>query len=94
MLICIGVLTIYNLRGAHRAKEKKVSDFSQDKHFLEHSEEKSLPMNRNTILGSFYITMGLGIIFNFAIYFLIYCLDWLLDRYIFDFINFSGKIER
>ncbi len=37
--------------------------------------------------------MGLGIIFNFAIYFLIFCLDWLPDRFILGFINFSGRID-
>ena len=96
MLICIGILTIYNLRGVYRTKDTKVkstSDFSQNKYSLEHSEEKSLIQHRNLVLGSFYITMGLGIIFNFAIYFLIFCLDWLPDKFIFGFINFSGKID-
>ncbi len=37
--------------------------------------------------------MGFGIIFNFFIYFLIIILDPLPDRLLFEFINFSVKID-
>ncbi|HEY0088292.1 MAG TPA: hypothetical protein VGB37_05575 [Candidatus Lokiarchaeia archaeon] len=85
MLICVGVLTILKLRGLHQVGKRKLGD--------EDLEGKNFRKRSRLFLGSFYVTMGIGIIFNFIIYFLIFCLDWLPDRFIFDFISFSDKID-
>ena len=41
----------------------------------------------------FEISLGFGILFNYLTLFLIWVLDPLPDRFIFDFINFSGHID-
>ncbi len=63
-------------------KKKEESDWMKD-----HLQKPRL------ILGVFYIIAAFGILFNFLIYFLIWCLDPLPDIFIFDFINFSGRID-
>jgi len=96
VLICVGIFTIFDLRDMHRKtiiKWSWTTKSSQEKDNLKDSEEIHTYKKIRLVLGSFYITMGLGIIFNFAVYFLIFCLDWLPDRFIFDFINFSGRID-
>ena len=95
-LISLGIFTIFDLRDMHKKRVIKWSyttNSSQKKDETKDLEEIRPNKRIRFVLGSFYITMGLGIIFNFAVYFLIFCLDWLPDRFIFDFINFSGRID-
>lgn len=45
------------------------------------------------IVGSVYIVIAFGILFNYLTYFLMWLLDPLPDRLIFNFINFAGIID-
>ncbi|MFX1392647.1 MAG: hypothetical protein ACFFAH_03650 [Promethearchaeota archaeon] len=85
ILFAIGIFTLMKLRGIYIIERTKLAkkDIKGD----------NLLKNPRLILGISYITMALGFIFNFLIYFLIFCLDTLPDRFIFDFITFSGTID-
>jgi len=85
ILLVIGILTLLSLRG---------------KYFLErirYSKEEKLADNPMTkprlILGSVYIIIAFGILFNWFTYFLIVVLDPLPDRLIFNLIPLSDSIS-
>ena len=85
ILLVIGILTLLSLRG---------------KYFLErirYSKEEKLADNPMTkprlILGSVYIVIAFGILFNWFTYFLIAVLDPLPDRLIFNLIPLSDSIS-
>jgi hypothetical protein len=85
ILLIIGILTLLSLRG---------------KYFLErirYSKEEKLANNPMTkprlILGSVYIVIAFGILFNWFTYFLIIVLDPLPDRMIFNLIPLSDSIS-
>lgn len=82
ILITIGILTLLKLKGIYlkvRTKE------------LEKKEDRL--KNLRLFMGWTYIFLGLGILFNYLIYFLIWALEPLPDRFIFRFLNFHGKIN-
>ncbi|TES96000.1 MAG: hypothetical protein E3J90_08870 [Promethearchaeota archaeon] len=85
ILLIIGILTLLSLRG---------------KYFLErirYSKEQKLADNPMTkprlILGSLYIFFAFGILLDFFTFFLLVVLDPLPDRFIFNFVSFSGLID-
>ena len=85
ILLIIGILTLLSLRG---------------KYFLErirYSKEQKLTDNPMTkprlILGSVYIVIAFGILFNWFTHFLIVVLDPLPDRLIFNLIPLSDSIS-
>lgn len=82
ILFFIGVLILFRLRGAYF--KNKASDF----------DRREDPLKKiRIVLASLYFFFALGILFNYLIYFLIWILDPLPDRFIFNFINFNGDIN-
>ncbi len=81
IFLAIGTLTLLKLRGIYKFERT-----------TKEAVENKLKRARFT-LGIFYLTAGLGILLNYLTYFLIWILDPLPDRFIFDFINFSGYID-
>ena len=85
ILLIIGILTLFALRGKfileriRYSKEEKLSDNPMTKPRL--------------ILGSFYIVFAFGILLDWFTYFLLFLLDPLPDRFIFNFISFTGLID-
>ncbi|MFX1460823.1 MAG: hypothetical protein ACFFBT_15295, partial [Promethearchaeota archaeon] len=53
-------------------------------------DEKIVVKLSHMVLGVLYIIFGIGILSNLLIYFLIWVLDPIPDRYLFTFINFIG----
>ncbi|MHA2282936.1 MAG: hypothetical protein ACXAC5_19010 [Promethearchaeota archaeon] len=79
IILSIGILTLLRLRGIYlQPRLKKIE-----------KDEDTLTKSR-LILGTLYISLGCGILFNYGTYFLIWILDPLPDRFIFNFIEFSG----
>jgi hypothetical protein len=79
IILSIGILTLLKLRGVFRqfrldGKNKQEDTF----------------MKPRLILGCSYIILGFGILFNYLTYFLIWILDPLPDRLVYNFIRFSG----
>jgi len=79
VLIGCGILTLLKARGIYF----KSRAFSKEK---EENKIDSLTKPR-LFIGSAYIIIGSGILFNYLTYFLIWILDPLPDRLIFNFIN-------
>ncbi|MFX0003678.1 MAG: hypothetical protein ACFE9C_01285 [Candidatus Hodarchaeota archaeon] len=79
IILSIGILTLLRLRGVYR-QSRLVSKDKQDDQF----------MKPRLILGCSYIVLAFGILFNYITYFLIWILDPLPDRLIYNFIAFSG----
>ncbi len=87
-LILIGIMILLKFRGIYTISRIKFA-FIKD----ETGETKDGFKGPRIIVGFLYIILGLGIIFNFLIYFLYIIFDPLPDRFIFSFINFSGGID-
>jgi hypothetical protein len=85
ILLIIGILTLLSLRGTYflerirYSKEEKLEDSPMTKPRL--------------ILGTCYIVMAFGILFDWFTYFLIVVLDPLPDRLIFNFIQLPYTIN-
>ncbi|MFX1429411.1 MAG: hypothetical protein ACFFCY_04510 [Promethearchaeota archaeon] len=79
IIFSIGILTLLRLRGVYR-QSRLVSKDKQEDQF----------MKPRLILGCSYIVLAFGILFNYITYFLIWILDPLPDRLIYNFIAFSG----
>ena len=82
ILIIVGILTLLKLRGIYLQVRTKDLEKKEDR-------LKYLRL----FMGWTYIFLGLGILFNYLIYFLIWVLEPLPDRFIFRFLNFHGKIN-
>ncbi|TFG24920.1 MAG: hypothetical protein EU529_02830 [Promethearchaeota archaeon] len=82
ILITIGILTLLKLKGIYLQVRTKDLEKKEDR-------LKYLRL----FMGWTYIFLGLGILFNYLIYFLIWVLEPLPDRFIFRFLNFHGKIN-
>ena len=79
VLIGCGILTLLKARGIYF----KSRVFSKEK-----DEPKTDPLTKpRLIIGTVYIVMGSGILFNYLIYFLIWLLDPIPDRLFFNFID-------
>ncbi|MFW9895855.1 MAG: hypothetical protein ACFFD7_08630 [Candidatus Thorarchaeota archaeon] len=85
ILLIIGLLTLLKLRGIYSQLRFK----SNNKEIEEHD---SLYKPR-LILGTLYIVLAFGILFNWFTYFLIFILEPLPDRLIFNFLNFNGDLD-
>ncbi len=79
IILSIGIFTLLRLRGVYR-QSRLISKEKQEDHFIK----------PRLILGCSYIVLGLGILFNYVTYFLIWILDPLPDRLIYNFIVLSG----
>ena len=78
VLIGCGVLTLLKARGL----------YFKSRAFSEKDENKTDSLTKpRLILGTAYIVIGSGILFNYLTYFLIWILDPLPDRLVFSFIN-------
>ena len=85
ILLAIGISTLLKLRGHYIQKSMGNDDvdIKESNHFRK----------PRLILGVVYIVLAFGILFNYITYALIWILDPLPDRLIFNFINFSGIID-
>lgn len=79
IILSIGILTLLRLRGVYRQSRLVSKDKLEDQF-----------MKPRLILGCSYIVLAFGILFNYITYFLIWILDPLPDRLIFNFIAFNG----
>ncbi len=79
IILSIGILTLLRLRGVYRQSRLVGKDKQEDQF-----------MKPRLILGCSYIVLAFGILFNYITYFLIWILDPLPDRLIYNFIAFSG----
>ncbi|MFX1327084.1 MAG: hypothetical protein ACFE91_02940 [Promethearchaeota archaeon] len=79
IILSIGILTLLRLRGIYRQSRTTTTE-----------KEEDLLMKPRLILGCSYIVLAFGILFNYITYFLIWVLDPLPDRLIYNFISFSG----
>ncbi|MHA1459917.1 MAG: hypothetical protein ACTSO8_00400 [Promethearchaeota archaeon] len=78
VLIGCGVLTLLKARGL----------YFKSRAFSEKDENKTDSLTKpRLIIGTAYIVIGSGILFNYLTYFLIWILDPLPDRLVFSFIN-------
>ena len=84
ILIAIGILTLLKFRGIYSQSRLK---------FNNKKEEYDSLYKTRLIVGTFYIVIASGILLNWFTYFLIFILDPLPDRLIFNFINFNGDID-
>lgn len=88
ILLVIGVMTLLRYRGMYRYERLR----AQNKNFVEPDLKNKLKQS-HVILGMIYLCMSLGIFLNYFIYFLIWVLDPLPDRFIFQFINMFEVID-
>ena len=79
IILFIGILTLLRLRGVYR----------QSRLMGVKKEEDSFKVLR-LVLGILYIFLAFGILFNYLTYFLIWILEPLPDKLIYNFIDFSG----
>ena len=79
IILFIGILTLLRLRGSFRQSRLMVTDKKED----------SFTKIR-LILGFSYIFLGIGILFNYLTYFLMWILEPLPDKLIYNFIDFNG----
>jgi hypothetical protein len=80
IILFIGILTLLRFRGIYRSSREKGGI---DK------KEDALTKPR-LILGTLYIVLAFGILFNYLTYFFIWILEPLPDRLIYSFIDFIG----
>ncbi|MFX1377787.1 MAG: hypothetical protein ACFFA4_01720 [Promethearchaeota archaeon] len=79
IILTIGILTLLRLRGVYRQSR-----------LISKEKQEDLFMKPRLILGCSYIVLAFGILFNYITYFLIWILDPLPDRLIYNFFEFSG----
>lgn len=85
IMFIIGILTLLKLRG-HYTLDKIGNG---EKEFTDKNKLKKPRL----ILGSVYIALAFGILFNWLTLAMIFVLEPLPDRLIFNFINFHGIID-
>lgn len=85
ILLAIGISTLLKLRGHYILQ--RLNKFDDETKKLDKYTKPRL------ILGSTYIVIAFGILFNWFTLFLLYVLDPLPDRLIFNFLNFNGDID-
>jgi len=78
IILLIGILTLLRLRGVYRQSRLVGTDKKEDTF-----------TKIRLILGSLYIFLAFGILFNYLTYFLIWILEPLPDRLIYNFLDFS-----
>jgi len=79
VIFSIGILTLLRLRGVYRQSRLVGVD----------KQEDTFTRTR-LILGSIYIFLAFGILFNYLTFFIIWIMDPLPDRLIYNFIDFIG----
>ena len=85
IMFIIGILTLLKLRG-HYTLDKMANGENE---FTDNNKLR----NPRLILGSVYIALAFGILFNWLTLAMIFVLEPLPDRLIFNFINFAGIID-
>ena len=85
ILLSIGILTLLKLRGVYI--HERLGKFDTK---IKETDQLQKP---RLVLGTAYIGIAFGILFNFFTLFLMIILDPLPDRLIFNFINFHGYID-
>lgn len=88
ILFLLGFLSLFKFRGIYR--NEKISSGLKD---LKNNDWKDKVKKTNVIVGMIYIFMSFGIIFNFFTYILIWVLDPLPDKLIFEFMDISGIFD-
>jgi hypothetical protein len=85
ILLAIGISTLLKLRGHYIQERMRNEDLKID--------DINRYMKPRLVLGCVYIVLAFGILFNYLTIFLMWLLDPLPDRLIFNFINFAGIID-
>ncbi|MFX1469825.1 MAG: hypothetical protein ACFFB8_14305 [Promethearchaeota archaeon] len=85
ILLAIGISTLLRLRGQYF--QERMKDYNKEIKDINKFRKPRL------ILGAIYIVFAFGILFNWFTLFLMFILDPLPDRLIFNFINFAGIID-
>lgn len=88
ILIILGLMTLLKFRGYHR-KERVMGGIKEFKN----KDWKEKMKKTYIIVGLIYIFMGFGIIFNFLTYILIWMLEPLPDKFIFEFLKVGGVLD-
>ncbi|TFF98353.1 MAG: hypothetical protein EU541_06930 [Promethearchaeota archaeon] len=88
ILILLGFLTLLKFRGIYR-DERARGRVNERKN----NDWKEKIKKTYIITGMIYIFMGFGVIFNFLTYVLIWILEPLPDKLIFEFMNVSGIFD-
>jgi hypothetical protein len=88
ILILIGLLTLFKYRGIY-LKQKIHSNSSLSNH--EPLKEKL--KKTHVFLGMVYIFMGVGILFNYLTYILMWTLEPLPDGFLFEFLGIGNVID-
>jgi len=87
MLFMIGYMTLRKYRGFFRGMKLREQYMDEEEKLLKEKLRET-----STILGIFYIALGVGILIGYLTHLLAIVLDPIPDAFIFDFINFAGKI--
>jgi len=85
ILLAIGISTLLKLRGHYIQERMTNADVD--------IKEINYYRKPRLILGCVYIILAFGILFNYITYGLMWVLEPLPDRLIFNFINFAGIID-
>lgn len=88
ILIILGLETLLKFRGIYRHERVvgKIKDI-KNKDWTEEMKKTYV------IVGLIYVFMGFGIVFNFLTYILIWILEPLPDRFIFEFLTASNVLD-
>jgi hypothetical protein len=88
ILLIIAFMTIFRYRGIYLLEKLR----TQYKNYIE-PDFKDKVKQSHVILGMVYLCMSVGILTGYFTHFLIWVLDPLPDRFVFQFINFSDMID-
>ena len=82
ILIILGILVLFRFRQNYSKNNGII--------YQNNLEDKAVLRLSHIVLGILYIIFGVGILSNFLIYFLIWVLDPIPDRFLFVYINLIG----
>lgn len=88
VLILLGIFTLLRYRGLYRDQKTIALGKSKEKIDIKKKLGKS-----HVIVGTAYIFLGFGIIFNFLIYILIWCLEPMPDQYLLYILDYLEVFE-
>lgn len=88
VLILLGIFTLLRYRGLYRDQKTIALGKSKEKIDIKKKLAKS-----HVIVGTAYIFLGFGIIFNFLIYILIWCLEPMPDQYLLYILDYLEVFE-
>lgn len=88
VLILLGIFTLFRYRGLYR--DQRIIELGNKK---EKTAFRKKLRKSHVIVGTAYIFLGFGIIFNFLIYILIWCLEPMPDQYLIHILDYLEIFE-